>query len=227
MKLSIIIPVYNEAGTIREMLARVEATQFPIEKEIVLVDDYSTDGTRDILRKEYEGKHVVRYHDRNHGKGHAVRTGIAAITGEFAVIQDADLEYDPADLVPMLKKMIDEKLPVLYGSREAGANRNRHSGTLFYFGGLAVTLAMNVLYNQRLTDGLTCYKMYRSDLLKKFRLKSERFEIDSELFALTAKEGIRIKEFPISYKPRSVKEGKKITWVDGVRSILILIKYRF
>lgn len=226
MKLSIIIPVFNEAKTFHEILSRVEATEFPVEKELIIVDDYSTDGTRDIL-DGYKDKFVVLFHDKNYGKGHAVRTGIAAITGEFAVIQDADLEYDPADLVPMLKKMIDEDLSVLYGSRETGANRNRHSGTLFYFGGLAVTLAMNVLYNQRLTDGLTCYKMYRSALLKKFRLKSERFEIDSELFALTAKEGIRIKEFPISYKPRSVKEGKKITWVDGVRSIMILIKYRF
>lgn len=227
MKLSIIIPVYNEAATLRDILARVDATKFPIDKELIIVDDYSTDGTRDILKNEYESKYMICYHDKNYGKGHAVRTGIAATTGDYITIQDADLEYNPADLVPMLEKMMAEGLTVLYGSREAGANRNRSSGVLFYIGGIFVTLAMNVLYNQHLTDGLTCYKMYRSDLLKKFRLKSERFEIDSELFALTAKEGIMINEFPISYKPRSVKEGKKITWMDGVRSIVTIIKYRF
>ncbi|OGZ05342.1 MAG: hypothetical protein A3C93_04845 [Candidatus Lloydbacteria bacterium RIFCSPHIGHO2_02_FULL_54_17] len=227
MKLSIIIPVFNEAGTIREILARVEATRFPIEKEIVLIDDYSTDGTRDTLRKEYEGKYTVRYHDKNYGKGHGVRTGITAATGDYITIQDADLEYDPGDLVPMLEKMIAEDLSVLYGSREAGANRNRPSGVLFYFGGIFITVVANLLYGQRLTDGMTCYKMYKGDLVKKFPLRSEGFEIDSELLALTAKQGIKIPEYPISYKPRKVEEGKKITWVDGIRHLRTLLRCRF
>ena len=227
MKLSIIIPVYNEAGTFRDILARVDGTKFPIDKEIIIVDDNSTDGTRDILKNEYESKYTVRFHDKNYGKGHAVRTGIAAATGDYITIQDADLEYDPADLVPMLEKMMAEDLPVLFGARNEGANRDRPTGVAYYFGGVIVTFVMNLLYSQHLTDGMTCYKMYKGDFLKKLPLKSERFELEPELMALTAKQGIKIQEFPISYKPRKVSEGKKIKWIDGVRCIITLIKYRF
>src|SRR3989344_8387637 len=227
MKLSIIIPVYNEAATLRDILKRVDETKFPIDKEMIIVDDYSTDGTRDILKNEYEGKFTIRYHDKNYGKGHAVRTGIAATTGEYVTIQDADLEYDPADLVPMLEKMMAEDLPVLFGARNEISNRNRPSGTSYYFGGAIVTFFMNLLYHQHLTDGMTCYKMYKGDFLRSLPLKSERFELEPELMALTAKRGITITEFPISYKPRNVSEGKKIKWWDGVRCIVTLIKYRF
>jgi glycosyltransferase involved in cell wall biosynthesis len=227
MKLSIIIPIFNEAPTIREVLTWVDATEFPgAEKEIILVDDFSTDGTREIL-KEYEGKYRVEYHERNYGKGHAVRTGIALATGDYITIQDADLEYNPADLIPMFEKMVAENLTVIYGSREAGANRNRPSGVLFYFGGVAVTIAMNILYGQKLTDGMTCYKMYKADFLKSLPLKSERFEFEPEVMALTAKRGIKIPEYPITYKPRGVDEGKKINWKDAVRCFWILFKYRF
>lgn len=227
MKLSIIIPVYNEAGTFRDILRRVDATKFPVDKELIIVDDYSTDGTRDILKNEYEGRHKICYHDRNYGKGHAVRTGIAAATGDYITIQDADLEYDPVDLVPMLEKMMAEDLTVLYGARNAVANRDRPTGVAYYFGGVLVTFVMNLLYGQHLVDGMTCYKMYKGDFLKKLPLSSERFEIEPELMALTAKQGIVIKEYPISYNPRKVEEGKKIRWWDGVRCIVTLIKYRF
>lgn len=225
--ISIIIPVYNEAKTLRDILKRVDETHFPIDKELVIVDDYSTDGTRDILKNEYEGKYTVRYHDKNYGKGHAVRTGIAATTGDYVIIQDADLEYDPADLVPMLERMRAENLQVLFGARNEIANRNRPTGTSYYFGGAVVTFVMNLLYHQKLTDGMTCYKMYKAEFLKRLPLQSERFELEPELMALTAKQGITIKEFPISYKPRNVSEGKKIKWIDGVRCIITLIKYRF
>jgi glycosyltransferase involved in cell wall biosynthesis len=227
VKLSIIIPVYNEAATLRDILKRVDNTQFPIDKELIIVDDYSTDGTRDILQNEYEGKYTIRYHDKNYGKGHAVRTGIAATTGDYVTIQDADLEYDPADLVPMLQKMMAEDLPVLFGARNDVSNRDRPTGVAYYFGGVVVTWVMNILYGQHLTDGMTCYKMYKGDFLRKLPLKSERFELEPELMALTAKQGITIQEFPISYKPRKVAEGKKIKWIDGVRCIRTLIKYRF
>lgn len=227
MKLSIIIPVYNEVRTLRDILARVEATQFPIEKELILVDDFSTDGTRDVLKNEYEGKYKICYHERNYGKGHAVRTGIAAASGDYITIQDADLEYDPTDLVPMLRRMMEEGLTVLYGARDQRSNRNRPTGVAYYFGGEIVTFFMNLLYGQELTDGMTCYKMYKGDFLRSLPLQSERFELEPELMALTAKRGVKIKEFPISYNPRKVEEGKKIKWWDGVRCIWILIKYRF
>lgn len=226
MRLSIIIPVYNEVATFRDVLKRVDETKFSIEKELIIVDDFSTDDTRELLKSEFDGKYKVCYHDKNYGKGHAVRTGIAAATGDYITIQDADLEYDPADLVPMLEKMIAEDLTVLYGARNDTSNRNRPTGVAYYFGGVVVTLVMNLLYGQHLTDGMTCYKMYKGDFLKKMPLKSERFEIEPELMALTAKQGIKIQEFPISYKPRKVKEGKKIKWTDGVRCIVTLIKYR-
>ncbi|OGZ08417.1 MAG: hypothetical protein A2942_03050 [Candidatus Lloydbacteria bacterium RIFCSPLOWO2_01_FULL_50_20] len=227
MKLSIIIPVYNEAATLRNILKRVVETKFPIDKEMIIVDDYSTDGTRDILKNGYEGKYIVRYHDKNYGKGHAVRTGITATTGDYITIQDADLEYDPADLVPMLEKIMAEDLPVLFGARNDDANRDRPTGVAYYFGGVVVTWVMNLLYRQHLTDGMTCYKMYKGDFLRKLPLRSERFELEPELMALTAKQGVTIQEFPISYKPRKVEEGKKIKWIDGVRCIMTLIKYRF
>ena len=227
MKISIIIPVYNEAKTLRDILKRVDETRFPIDKELVIVDDYSTDGTRDILKNECEGKYTVRYHDKNHGKGHAVRTGIAATTGDYVTIQDADLEYDPADLVPMLEKMMTENITVLFGARNEVSNRNRPTGVSYYFGGALVTFVMNLLYGQHLTDGMTCYKMYKADFLKRLPLRSERFELEPELMALTARQGIIIEEFPISYKPRNVSEGKKIKWWDGIRCIATLIKYRF
>ncbi len=226
MKLSILIPVYNEKPTIREVLARVDATVFPIEKEIILIDDYSKDGSREIL-KEYEGKYKVLFHEKNYGKGHAIRTGIAAATGDIITIQDADLEYDPQDLVMMLEKMLREDMTVLYGSREGEANKNRPSGVIYYVGAMFVTWVMNILYAQKLTDGMTCYKMYKADFLKSLPMKSERFELEPELVALTAKRGIKIKEVPISYKPRRVDEGKKINWKDAVRCIWLLIKYRF
>lgn len=227
MKLSILIPVYNEKATIREVLKKVEETQFPVAKEILIIDDFSTDGTREILKSEFDGKYKVLYHDRNYGKGHALRTGIAAATGDYITIQDADLEYDPADLVPMLKRMMDENLSVLFGSREADANRNRPSGWIYWLGGHSVTIATNILYGQKLTDVMTCYKMYKARMLKGLPLRAERFEIEPELLALTARLGEKIKEHPISYKPRNVDEGKKINWKDAVWCFWVLLKYKF
>lgn len=225
-RLSILIPAYNERETIREILERIEAVPMPVEKEVIIVDDGSTDGTRDILRA-YDGKHVVVLHEKNAGKGAAIRTALAHATGDYVVPQDADLEYDPADLVPMVEKMIAEDLVALYGSREAGANRNRPSGPQYYLGGLLLTWITNALYRQKLTDEPTCYKMFKTEFLKGLPLVCERFEFCPEVTALTAKQGIMIPEIPVSYKPRSVEAGKKIRWEDGIEAIWTLIRYRF
>lgn len=224
-KLSILIPVFNESRTIAEILAQIDAVPMPVEKELIIVDDGSTDGTREILRA-YEGKYVIVFHEKNAGKGAAIRTALARATGDYVVPQDADLEYEPADLVPMVEKMIAEDLVVLYGSRESGANRNRPSGPQYYLGGLLLTWITNVLYAQKLTDEPTCYKMFKTEFITSLPLVCERFEFCPEVTALTAKRGIIIPEIPISYKPRSVDQGKKIRWKDGVEAIWTLVKYR-
>ncbi|MES2749637.1 MAG: glycosyltransferase family 2 protein [Patescibacteria group bacterium] len=225
-KLSIIIPAYNEIGTIETLLHKVEAALFDYDTQIIIVDDGSKDGTRDILKK-YEAIHTVVYHEKNQGKGAAIRTGLSEARGSHIVIQDADLEYDPKDLVRMLEHMVSEDLPVLYGSRSLHRGRNQEAGFSFYWGGQLLTLITNVLYNQRLTDEPTCYKMFKHEVITSLPLVCNRFEFCPEVTARVAKKGIRIKEISISYYPRSVTEGKKINWRDGVEAIQVLIKQRF
>lgn len=224
-KLSIIIPVYNEKGTIREIIKKIEQVHFPIPKEIIIVDDGSTDGTREILESVRDQYKIV-LHEKNKGKGAAIRTGIKKVTGSYVVIQDADLEYDPADLAKMLKKMIADDLEVLYGSRQLSRKKNEKAGWTYYLGGQFLTVLTNVLYGQAITDEPTCYKMFKTDLLKKLPLTCERFEFCPEVTALVAREGIKIPEIGISYHPRSKEEGKKIKWHDGWEAIATLIKYR-
>lgn len=224
-KLSVIVPAYNESGSIEQLLEKLAATRFPYEIEIIIVDDGSHDGTRDILSK-YVDRHTVLLHEENRGKGAAIRTGIAAVTGSHVVIQDADLEYDPADLVTMWEHMIRHDLPVLYGSRSMISGRNKDAGFSFYWGGQLVTLVTNVLYFQRLTDEPTCYKMFSAELLKSLPLRCEGFEFCPEVTAHVAKRGHVITEIPISYYPRSTAEGKKIKWQDGVVAIYTLLRHR-
>ena len=227
-KLSIIIPVFNEQNTIAEILKKIEAVDLGVEKEIIIVDDYSIDGTRKLL-KSYETTHKIIYHEKNHGKGRALRTGLTEATGEIVVIQDADLEYDPNDFKIMLAKITSGDVQVVYGSRRLQHSylKRRHSGHIFALGGILLTWFTNLLYQTGITDEPTCYKMFKTDLLKSFDLECERFEFCPEVTAKTAKREIKIHEVPINYYPRHKNEGKKINWRDFIEAVWTLLKYKF
>jgi dolichol-phosphate mannosyltransferase len=224
--LSIIIPVYNEEKTIDEIIRRVVAVPMSLDKELILVDDGSKDATHERL-KAYEGIHTIVYHERNQGKGRAIRTGLEHVSGNYVVIQDGDLEYDPNDLATMVEVMERDGLNVLYGSRRLKSDNVPHSGVLFFIGGWILTIITNILYGQRLTDEPTCYKMFRTDFIKPLPLVCMRFEFCPEVTALSARRGERIREIPISYAPRGKSEGKKIDWRDFFEALWVLIKYRF
>jgi len=228
-KLSIIIPVYNEKDTILKILDQVNRVGLgEVAKEIIIVDDKSTDGTREIL-KSLEDKFKIIYHEKNSGKSMALRTGFKQATGDWIVVQDADLEYDPNDFKLLLDKIREEGVKVVYGSRRLHHNyfKSRHSGHIFAIGGIFLTWLTNVLYKTKITDEPTCYKMFRADLLKSIDLKCKRFEFCPEVTAKVAKRGIKIHEMPINYYPRHKDEGKKINWKDGLEAIWTLIKYKF
>lgn len=226
MKLSVIMPVYNEAPTVEEIVRRVLAE--PHEKELIIVDDGSTDGTREILaRLERAHPEQVRVilHERNRGKGAAVRTGLAQATGEVLLIQDADLEYDPTDYGLLLEPIELGRADVVYGSRFLGV----HRAFLFWHmvGNRLLTSVTNLLYNATLTDMETCYKAIRAEFLQGVRLRSDTFDIEPELTAKLLKRRARLYEVPIHYYGRDFSEGKKIHWYDGFRALWTLIKYRF
>lgn len=224
--LSILIPVYNEKDNIRKILEKIEEVSLPfgVQKQIIIVDDYSTDGTREVLAS-LQDTYSIFYHEKNYGKGHAIRTGIPAVTGEYVIIQDADLEYDPKDYVPMLEKLVAEELRVLYGSRRMKF-QNQYSHLSFLLGGIVLSILTNILYRQKITDEPTCYKLIESDLLRSLDLECERFEFCPEVTAKVARLGFKIREIGISYYPRSIEEGKKIKWFDGWEAITTLWKYR-
>jgi len=228
MKLSIIVPVYNERNTIREILKRLEEADLGVEKEIIIVDDYSIDGTREII-KNYENRHKIFYHDRNCGKGCALRTGFAGLSGDWVAIQDADLEYDPNDFKIMLAKAMEPGVAVVYGSRRGHQNyfKARRSSHAFAIGGIFLTWLTNLLYGTNLTDEPTCYKMFKTELIKSMPLMCRRFEFCPEVTALASLGGHHINEIPISYYPRHKKEGKKIRWHDAITAVKVLFKYRF
>ncbi|HEY8286666.1 MAG TPA: glycosyltransferase family 2 protein [Chloroflexota bacterium] len=223
MKVSIIIPVYNEVSTIREILARVRSS--PIEKEIVVVDDGSTDGTQELLAQETAPETRVVLHRRNQGKGVAIRTGLKHAVGDYVLIQDADLEYDPADYELLIRPILRGKATVVYGSRFLG----EHKAMLFWHsvGNRLLTLTTNVLYDSTLTDMETCYKLIPTDLIRQIPLRARRFDFEPEITAKILKRGHRIYEVPISYAGREPHEGKKISWRDGFPALFSLIKYRF
>ncbi len=224
MKLSIVIPVYNEAATIREILARVKAT--PFEKEIIVVDDGSSDGTRDVLGVPRDPEVVVVLHERNQGKGAALRTGFGRVTGDVVLVQDADLEYDPADYPRLLKPILEDKADVVYGSRFGGET---HRVLFFwhYVGNRFLTMLSNMFTNLNLTDMETCYKVFRAALLPRLRLRSDRFGFEPEFTAKVARLRCRIYEVPVSYHGRGYDAGKKITWKDGIAAIGCIVRYRF
>ncbi len=241
MKVSILIPVYNEQATLRELLHRVRSVDLTVdaahstylegpivlEREIVLVDDGSTDGSEEILREEAAtGDIKVVFHGHNRGKGAAVRTGIQAATGDILLIQDADLEYDPRDYLSLLLPILEKRAEVVYGSRFLGGPR---TAMLFWhmLANKLITLMTNVLYNAILSDVETCYKVFRADLIKAIPLRSNRFEIEPEITAKVLKRGHRIYEVPISYTGREYTEGKKIGLKDAFEAVWALLKYRF
>lgn len=226
MKLSVVIPVYNERNTIRTIIERVLAVP-DIEKEVVVVDDASVDGTTSILKtleKEFPQVKFV-YKDINKGKGDTLKVGFAHTTGDYVIVQDADLEYDPLEYKKLLRALSEEKADVIYGSRFSGNYEDMSS--LHYFGNKMLTIITNILFGVLLTDMETCYKLMPGAFVRKIQIKSDRFDFEPEITAKILKSGLRIKEIPISYKGRTHSEGKKITWKDGFAAILTLIKFRF
>ncbi|MFI5350320.1 MAG: glycosyltransferase family 2 protein [Elusimicrobiota bacterium] len=223
--LSILIPVYNEKATVLELLRRVEAVTIPVAKEIIIVDDGSTDGTRELL-KGLGARAKVVLHEKNRGKGAAVRTAITHATGDLIIVQDADLEYDPADYPGLLVPLLDGRADVVYGSRFLGGGAHRVLLFWHYAGNVLFTLLTNVLYNVNLTDMGTCFKVFDAAQLKAIPLRSERFGIEPEITAKICKRQLRLYEVPISYSGRSYAEGKKITWKDGLSYIWCLLRYR-
>ncbi|MCM8818096.1 MAG: glycosyltransferase family 2 protein [Candidatus Omnitrophica bacterium] len=223
MKLSVIIPVYNEKDTILKILEKVK--QVNVEKEIIVVDDGSTDGTVDILQQIKDEKIKIILKEKNEGKGSAIREGLKYVTGDVIVIQDADLEYNPSDWIEMLKFMEEKNAKVVFGSRIL--RKNKKASFFFYLGGRLLSLLANILYNAKITDEPTCYKMFKKEVIENINLKSKKFEFCPEFTAKIRKKGYKIYEVPISYNPRSIKEGKKIRFKDGIHAIWTLIKYRF
>ena len=226
MKLSVIIPIYNEEATLEELVARVQAVE--LEKELILVDDGSTDGTVEILHRweaNLPPNMTILHHDRNHGKGAAVATGLEHVTGDLVIIQDADLEYDPQDYHKLVAAFDTPEQKVVYGSRNL--QRNPRSSWSFYWGGRLLSWVTNLLYGSRITDEATCYKVFRTEALKEIGVESTGFEFCPEVTAKALRRGWDIREVPIHYNPRLWDEGKKIKWYDGLVAVWWLLKYRF
>lgn len=225
--LSVVIPVYNEHKTIREIISRVKKTN--LVKQIVLVDDFSTDGTREILQeiqKENDPLLTIDFHSQNCGKGAAVRTGIALVKGDILLIQDADLEYDPCDYPILLKPMLDGRADVVFGSRFLGGP---HRVLFFwhYVVNKILTFLSNILTNLNLSDMEVGYKVFKTEIFKTITIKSERFNFEPEITAKVAKNKLKIYEVPISYSGRTYEEGKKIGFKDGIEALWTIFKYKF
>ena len=227
--LSIIVPAYNEINTINEILQKLELIRFDrFNKQMIIIDDCSTDGTREYLkalqrkRKDY----LIIFHDINYGKGRAIRSGLKHVKGQYTIIQDADLEYNTKNISLLLNHAKKNKLDVVYGSRILNKTNKKHSHVFFYWGGLLVTLITNLLYGIKITDESTCYKLIKSDLLKSLDLLCEGFEFCPEVTSKIALKKIYIHEIPINYYPRKKEDGKKIKWIDGIKAIGTLIKWR-
>jgi len=226
MKLSIVVPVYNEKGTIREILRRIQDVDTGLEKEIIVVDDASRDGTREILKTLDDPSIRVFFHERNGGKGQALQTGFSNVQGDIVLVQDADLEYDPREYSKLLAPILDSRADVVYGSRFLGGP---HRVLFFwhYAGNRLLTTLSNMLSNINLTDMETCYKVITRPFLDRIVLKSRRFGCEPELTMKLAKLKARIYEVPISYSGRDYSEGKKIGWKDGLAALFHLLRFKF
>ncbi len=226
MKLSIVIPVYNEQATLAQVVEQVRAVEIDLEKEIIVVDDASTDATAEVLATlAADGIHVER-HERNRGKGAALRTGFAAVTGDIVLVQDADLEYDPQDYPRLLAPILDDKADVVFGSRFTGGDSHRVLYFWHSLGNRLLTLLSNMLTNLNLTDMEVCYKVFRAGLLERLTLRENRFGFEPEFTAKVARLRCRIYEVGIAYHGRTYEQGKKIGWRDGVRALWCILKYR-
>ncbi len=225
--LSVVIPVYNERGTILVIMEKVLKLDFL--KEIIVVDDGSTDGTRELLQgTPFDGRVKVFFHDRNRGKGAALRTGFGHVTGEIVAIQDADLEYDPDEFIEMIKPIVEGVADVVYGSRLSGGKPQRVHLFWHRMGNGLLTFLTDLLYNTTLSDMETCYKMFRKSVIETIRIDSDDFSVEPELTAKICKnKQWRVYELPISYYGRSYAEGKKISWRHGFSALWTLLKYRF
>jgi glycosyltransferase involved in cell wall biosynthesis len=223
-KLSILIPVFNEIRTLQRVLDTIESTPLPVETEIVIVDDRSTDGSRERI-EQLSDRYVTAFHTHNQGKGAAIHTALGQASGDYVLIQDADLEYDPKDISKLLDEVIMRDAKVVYGSRNLTTNPRFRK--IYYYGGLFVTVVTNVLFGTRLTDVNTCYKLFPTDLLRSLQLTETKFSFCEEATAKTLRRGVSIVEVPISYRPRSKADGKKLRVTDGLRAVATLLKNRF
>jgi glycosyltransferase involved in cell wall biosynthesis len=224
-RLTVVIPVYNERRTIAEAVRRARAVELPVEREILIVDDGSTDGTDEIIKRLADSTVRVLQQPTNRGKGAALRRAFSESNGDFVIIYDADLEYDPRDWPALLRPALEGEARVVYGSRFTGERRNM----MFWHwvGNRFLSLVTNVLYNTTISDMETCSKLIEGDLIRSLHLTSDRFDIEPEMTAKILRSGIRIYEVPIRYAGREVDEGKKISWRDGFPALWALIKYRF
>ena len=223
-KISILIPVYNEKDSLLEVIKRVEAVDFGLEKEIILVDDYSTDGTRELYPKI---NHKVILHEKNMGKGAALRTALKEAEGDIIIIQDADLEYNPQDYTEIVNLIKNDVYDVVYGSRFLG---NKNSGNfllLSFLANITLSCLTRLLYKVEITDMETCYKAFRAEFIKDIKIESNRFDFEPEITAKVLRKNPRFSEMSISYNARGVSEGKKVNWKDGLQAIWTLFKYRF
>lgn len=230
MKLSVVIPVFNEKDTIKKVIEKV--TRSPVKKEIIIIDDGSNDGTRKLLQdikrelvSDYDIK--ILYLDKNLGKGRAIKKGFSLANGDYVIIQDADLEYDPKEYPKLLDPIINKETDVVFGSRLLSKNRLSRSNRLLYIGRISISWITNILFDCHLTDVYTCYKLIPNDLIRSFDITATGFELEAELTAKILTAGKRIKEVPINYSPRSKKAGKKITWIDWFKGVKMLLVLRF
>ena len=233
VKLSVVIPVYNEEKTILKVISEVKKIKIGnVAKELIIVDDFSTDKTRDILRR-VNGKNIkIYYHSKNMGKGAAIRTALKHCSGGIIAIQDADLEYNPKNIARLIKPILNGTSDVVYGPRFAGTKlvlfgKNKTPLPLHLIGNRGLTLLTNILYFNSITDMETGCKIFKRSVIDNIELKASRFDFEPEITAKILKKGYKIKEIPIGFRPRTIEEGKKITWRDGIKAAYYLLKYRF